>query len=140
MAALYDSGYRHLTAFDYSPDAIARAASLFAPREIELLCADATALPFEGTALFDAALDKGALDAVGIGGRESLAAAVSELARVVAPGGVVVSISRALEEEEITGAFPSSEWLMVRDGGLHICESGEVSTDLAASLYAWQRR
>tara|TARA_B100000768_G_C11107353_1_gene301724 strand:+ start:453 stop:665 length:213 start_codon:yes stop_codon:yes gene_type:complete len=67
---------------------------LFGERAIELCCADATALPY-ADASFDAVLDKGTLDAIGIGSDESLRATVAELARTVATGGVVVSISRA---------------------------------------------
>jgi SAM-dependent methyltransferase len=141
VAEMYESGYTALTAFDYSQDAVERAAALFAPRPITLLRADATALPFRGERLFDAALDKGALDAIGIHSVASLRLAASELARVVRPGGVVLSVSRALDEEVMLGAFANDErWEVLRDGGLYLAESGEVSTDLAASLYAWRRR
>ena len=65
---------------------------------------------------------------------------MDELARVVAPGGVVVAVSRALEPDELLRPFAGGDWEVLRDGGLHICEGGEVSTDLAAGLYAWRRR
>ena len=42
----------------------------------------------------------------------------------------------------IRAAFDGSDgrrWEELRDGGLHIAEGGEVSTDLAAGLYAWRR-
>jgi len=136
---LYDAGYHELTAFDYSPHAVERAAELFGERDIALLCADATQLPLP-SASFDAVLDKGALDSIGIHSLESLAAAVDELARTTAAGGVVVSISRALEAEEIRAPFSPSEWDVLRDGGLHITEDGIVSTDLSANLFAWRRR
>ena len=71
---------------------------------------------------FDAVLDKGALDAVGIASLDALAAATGELARTVREGGVVVSISRALEPSELVGAFPDALWANLRDGGLHVCE------------------
>ena len=82
-----------------------------------------------------------ALDAIGIGGAADLRLAVDEVGRVVAPGGVVVAVSRALEPDELLRPFAGDGgWEVLRDGGLHICESGEVSTDLAAGLYAWRRR
>ena len=142
ISALYDAGYRALTAFDYSADAVARARELWGDRDIRLLCADATALPFDGSMPpFDAVLDKGALDAIGICSKESLTEAVQELGRVTATGGLVVSVSRALEADVLRGAFDGQGiWEEIRDGGIHICESGEVTTDLAASLYAWCRR
>jgi ubiquinone/menaquinone biosynthesis C-methylase UbiE len=74
--------------------AIWLARALFGERAIALCCADATALPY-ADASFDAVLDKGTLDAIGIGSDDSLRASVAELARTVATGGVVVSISRA---------------------------------------------
>ena len=139
VAALYDAGWTRLTAFDYSAGAIERLRPLIGERAIALHVADARALPFE-TASFDAVLDKGALDAIGIGGAADLQRAVDELGRVVTPGGVVVAVSRALEPDELLRPFAGEEWEILRDGGLHICESGEVSTDLAAGLYAWRRR
>ena len=149
VAALYDAGYTHVTAFDYSKPAVERAKELFHPRPITLLWADATALPFESGSNFDAVMDKGALDAIGIAGEAPLRAAVKELARVIAPGGVVMSVSRALEPDDLMGAFHADEggkadqqqqWEVVRDGGLYIAETtGAVSTDLAAGLFAWRR-
>ena len=139
VAGLYDAGWKCVTAFDYSADAVERAATLFDGREIELCCADARELPWDD-ASFDAVLDKGALDAIGIFGRDALSAATAELERAVVAGGVVVSISRALEPTTLTDAFAPERWEPLRDGGLHVCESGEVSLDLAAGLFAWRRR
>ena len=140
VAALYDAGWTRLAAFDYSAGAIERLRPLIGERAIALHVADARALPFDA-ASFDAVLDKGALDAIGIGGAADLQLAVDELARVVAPGGVVVAVSRALEPDEWLRPFAGDGgWEVLRDGGLHICESGEVSADLAAGLYAWRRR
>lgn len=153
VAELFDAGWRDLAAFDYSADAVERARTLFGDRTIELCCADATALPY-ADASFDAVLDKGTLDAIGIGGDERLRAAVAELARTVAAGGVVVSISRALEGAELLSAFEplrgepappvetwheERQWEVLRNGELHIAETGEASVDLAAGLFAWRR-
>ena len=51
-------------------------------------------------------------------------------------------MSRALESGELLDAFrsPPETWDVLRDGSLHVAESGEVSTDLAAGLYAFRRR
>ena len=138
VAGLFDAGWSRVSCFDYSPDAISRAAELYGDRAIELRCADARALPYSD-ASFDAVLDKGALDAVGIAGREALAEAIVELSRTVAAGGVVVSVSRALETSTLVEAFDPASWEVLRDGGLHLAESGEASTDLAANLLAWRR-
>ena len=144
VVGLFDAGWKDLTAFDYSPEAIDRAAALCEGRDIRLLCCDARALPYPD-ASFDAVLDKGALDAIGIAGGPALTAAVAELGRTVARGGVVVSISRALEPTTLLAAFADAEgdeatrWAVLRGGGLHVAEGGEVSTDLAAGLFAWRR-
>ena len=139
IAQLFDAGYEALTAFDYSQHAVDRAAALFGERAITLLCADATDLPL-AAASFDAVLDKGALDAIGIHSLDSLEAAVEQLARTTAVGGTVVSVSRALEADELCAPFATTgEWKVLLDGGLHIAEEGQVSTDLSAGLYAWSR-
>lgn len=139
VVGLYDGGYECLTAFDYSAAAVTRATELFGARAIELACADATDLPYAERS-FDAVLDKGALDAIGIASDDALRAATAELARCIVPGGVVVSVSRALEESTVLGAFQAAQWNVEHDGGLYLAESGAVSTDLAASIYVWRRR
>ena len=139
VVGMYDAGYTYLTAFDYSAAAVTRAAALFENRDIELACADATALPYADDT-FDAVLDKGALDAIGIHSNVALRDATSELARCVVAGGVVVSVSRALEEQTILSAFEPEMWEVEHDGGIYIAEGGEASNDLAASLYVWRRR
>ena len=132
VAALYDAGWTRLAAFDYSAGAIERLRPLIGERAIALHVADARALPFDA-ASFDAVLDK-VLGRDRDRRRRRLQLAVDELARVVAPGGVVVA-ARALEPDELLRPFAGDGgWEVLRDGGLHICESGEVSTDLAAGL------
>ena len=139
VADMWDAGYVQITAFDYSPDAVSRMRPIIGDRPIDCLCADATALPFDDMR-FDAVLDKGTLDAIGISSESDLSAAVHELARVLTPGGVVVCISRALDREAILRAFADPDrWENLRDGSLHVAETGEVSHDLAADLYAWRR-
>jgi SAM-dependent methyltransferase len=139
IVGLYDAGWSDVTAFDYSEAAIDSALALIGERSIELRCADALALPY-ADASFDAVLDKGTLDSIGINSVESLQRAVAEFERVVAPDGVVVCISRALEPAELLAAFHASQWSLERDGGVHITESGEASIDLSAGLFAWRRR
>lgn len=136
---LFDSGWQDLTAFDYSAAGVERAASLYGDRPIKLTCADATCLPYD-TASFDAVLDKGTLDAIGIASKDALRASATELARTVVTGGVVLSVSRALEAHEMLTAFAPAQWEVLLDGGLHVAETGEVSTDTAANLYVWRRR
>ena len=65
ILGLWDAGWQSVTAFDYSEDAVKRARAIFGDRDIKLLCADSRELPFQ-TDEFDAVLDKGVLDAVGI--------------------------------------------------------------------------
>mmetsp|Transcript_21139 Transcript_21139/g.55666 ORF Transcript_21139/g.55666 Transcript_21139/m.55666 type:complete len:253 (+) Transcript_21139:77-835(+) len=143
LPKMFDAGWRGLTAFDYCEDAVVRARALVGDRDIRLLCADATALPLPSAASghgFDAVFDKGALDAIGIGGSDLLEAAVGELARTTVGGGVVVSVSRALEPGELDSAFCDEQWETLRDGALHIAPCGAASTDLSANLLVWRRR
>ena len=136
---LFDAGWCQLAAFDYSEAGVARAAALYGERNIDLRCADATCMPYDD-ASFDACLDKGTLDAIGITSKDALRASTGELARVVGEGGVVMSVSRALEADVLLSAFDAARWEVLRDGGLHVADTGEVTTDLAAGLYAWRRR
>ena len=135
---LYDAGWRDVAAFDYSAAGVERAAALYGDRRIDLRCCDATQLPYESSS-FDAVLDKGTLDAIGIASTEALHASALELGRTVVAGGIVVSVSRALEARVMLGAFDTLQWELLRDGEIHVAETGEVTTDLAASLYAWRR-
>lgn len=62
-----------------------------------------------------------------------------------------MSISRALEAAELLAAFEplnlddevtrvgARQWEVLRNGELHIAETGEASVDLAAGLFAWRR-
>ena len=135
------AGFEQITGFDYSADAVTRAAALLDGKHsgVTLLCADACDLPLRDST-FDAVIDKGTLDAVDIAGGDLLQRAAAELARVVRAGGVVVSVTRVCDPEVLEAAFPASTWERLRDGTLHIAPDGESSTDLAASLWAWRRR
>jgi len=74
IVGLFDAGWRSVTAFDYSEDAVTRARALLGDRDIELLSADATNMPFANDA-FDAVLDKGVMDAINIAGAILISAA-----------------------------------------------------------------
>jgi hypothetical protein len=135
---LYDHGWTNLTAFDYSNAAVRRATQLFGPtRHVNLFTADARDLPLADASV-DAILDKGTLDAIAIAG--ALDAAVHELTRVTAVGGVVVCISRVISPEELWEVFDASLWERIHDGSLAFAPDGEATIDLGAELYSWRRR
>mmetsp|Transcript_27063 Transcript_27063/g.57766 ORF Transcript_27063/g.57766 Transcript_27063/m.57766 type:complete len:317 (-) Transcript_27063:1472-2422(-) len=137
---LYNSGYRHLTAFDYSPGAIDRQRDLmeYLPKNtsgsqdsIRLSVLDARNLPSEWTGEFDVVIEKGALDAIYLSGDGNFEKAVLELTRVVKRGGICVSVSGVVEAELRKEVFGSGEaWDCLRDGG----------NDLKAGCFIWRRR
>ena len=146
MVDMYDSGWRHLTAFDYAPSGVARAAALFgSSRPIELSVADVRDLPYSD-ATFDAVLEKGTLDAVFLSGgsvevqrKRNLQRAVDELHRVVRPGGVVFSVCAAAAAH-LPAAFASStSWRVLRDGSVHVTDDGVASINVDATMLAWER-
>ena len=162
MVEMYDAGWTSLSAFDLSEEAIARASDLFGPERllgsagvgaagVSLAVADARELPFEASS-FDAVLDKGTLDAVYLAGgldkaarRRSLRRAVDELARVVRPGGVVLSVTAAAEAH-LPAAFlePRAEeegarWRVLWDGSVFVTEEGDASINVDATMLAWER-
>ena len=150
MVDMYDAGWTSLTAFDYSEEAVACAARLFGDERLQngvaLNVADAKKLPYAPG--FDAALDKGTLDAVYLsGGRDAedrmknLQCAVNELGRVIRPGGVVLSVTGAAADH-LPAAFTaqSDVWRVLWDGSPHITEDGFASINVDATLLAWERR
>ena len=67
--------------------------------------------------------------------------AVSEMARVLKSGGIVFSITAACADA-VRAAFEAGDgttWRQLRDGELHITEDGYVSTNIDATMFAWQR-
>lgn len=144
MVDLYDAGWEHLHAFDFSSASIERTRTLFGDRRlVDLRCADARQLPYADS-VFDAALDKGTLDSVLQAGesaaerRDNLQAASDELARVVRPGGTVVSLTGF--PDKVGAAFADARmWRCLRDGGVHITEDGFASNQIDAHLMAWAR-
>mmetsp|Transcript_8275 Transcript_8275/g.17522 ORF Transcript_8275/g.17522 Transcript_8275/m.17522 type:complete len:240 (-) Transcript_8275:204-923(-) len=132
---LYGSGYKDLTAFDYSPNAIERQEELLtydtgAARDVKLSVEDARELPRGWTASFDAILEKGALDAVYLSGDGNVERAATEFGRVLRKGGICVSISGVVPEElRRETLFPKEEWEWLRDG----------SEDLKAGCFVWKK-
>ena len=150
MVDLYDAGWQQLTLFDYAPSGVERAAALFGDREVDLRVADACALPYADGS-FDAVLDKGTLDAVYLSGGTTpaarlakLTAAADELARLLRPGGVVLSLTAVAAPKmprcfhERDGADPL--WRVLRDGeATWITEDGFASNNVDAPMLAWER-
>ncbi len=137
---LYNSGFRSLTAFDYSPVAIDRQRDLleYLPKNvsgnrdsIRLSVLDARNLPLEWTGEFDVIMEKGALDAIYLSGDGNFEKAVGELTRVVKKGGICVSVSGVVEAGLREKTFGGGEaWDCLRDG----------CYDLKAGCFVWRRR
>lgn len=149
---LYQFGYRDITAFDYSRDAIERQRELLeydsgAVEEIKLYVMDARDLKesecechndndeesaVSWTDYFDIIFEKGALDAIYLSGPEqgNVQLAVEELTRVIKPGGYFMSVSGVVPEELRREMFHADKgWEWMRDG----------SDDLKAGVFVWKR-
>jgi len=146
MVQMYDDGWQHLTLFDYSLEGVRRAAALFGERPVDVRVADACALPY-ASAAFDAALDKGTLEAVYLNGgsdadarTRKLEEAADELTRTVRPGGVLLSITCAAAPR-VAAAFGRrrEQWRVLWDGDFLLTEDGYASNNVDASLLAWRR-
>ena len=112
---------------------------------VDLRVADARALPYTADS-FDAALDKGALDAVFLsGGSEfserklQLQRAVDELERALQPGGVVLSVTAAATPHVAKAFAASGGWRVLRDGEFHVTEDGFASNNVDATMLAWSK-
>ena len=132
VASLHAAGWRDLTAFDYSAEAVARLEDLLwdADPPPSVSVADARDLHGLADASFDAALEKGALDAIYLAGDGNLERAVDELSRVIRRGGVLVSVSGVVPPELRRRCFDDARWAWLRDGG----------DDLAAGSFVLERR
>uniref|UniRef100_A0A7S1ZUP8 Methyltransferase type 11 domain-containing protein n=1 Tax=Ditylum brightwellii TaxID=49249 RepID=A0A7S1ZUP8_9STRA len=160
MVDMYDAGYKYMTAFDYAPDGVEFAKTLFGENRIRgdddggdvgvnLDVADARNLPYDDDS-FDAVLEKGTLDAVYLSGGsdkelafQHLSMAVSELSRVVKKGGIVFSVTAACVDA-IQDAFDveiekNGVWTQVKDGSLYITEDGYTSNNVDATMLVWKR-
>lgn len=144
---MFDAGYQNITAFDYAEAGVECARKLLGItrlRTVEVLVADARDLPFEDDS-FDAIFEKGTLDAIYLsGGRDKelaakhLEMAVSEMARMLVEGGVVVSITAACVDA-VQSSFESNEWKQIQDGSLYITDDGFASNNVDGTLLAWKR-
>jgi len=96
---------------------------------------------------FDAVLEKGTLDAVFLSGGkdkkvagEQLQMAVSELARIVRTGGIVVSIAAPCADAVHAAFFVEPQtWKTIRDGNFYMTEEGYTSNNVDAKIFAWER-
>lgn len=132
---LFHFGYKDLTAFDYCESAIERQQDLLmynreAQEKVKLLVRDARSLDEDWTDLYDVIIEKGALDAVYLSGKGNVEKAISEFARVIKPGGYVMSISGVLPEQLRNNAFCQDNWEWTRDGG----------SDLKAGCFVFRRK
>ena len=164
MVDMYDEGFRHMTAFDYAPEGVECATRFFGvdrllscglpdgtpvrddgEEGVDLRVVDARQLTYEDDS-FDAVLEKGTLDAIYLSGAddkkvasEQLALSVSELARVVQKGGIVVSITAACAEAVELAFRDTNVWKVRRDGTFHVTEDGYCSNNVDATIFAWER-
>jgi SAM-dependent methyltransferase len=145
---MYDAGYEQLTAFDYAPESIAHCQTMLEPdRAVDLRTADARDLACYASESFDAVIDKGTLDAVFLAGdniderQESLRRAISELARVLRPGGIFWSLSGLCDEPLQSSALwtDSDCWEAVTDGSLFTTADGYTSNNVDGTLLVWKK-
>lgn len=149
IVGMYDAGYRNLVLFDYAPEGVQCARRLLGPERsstVELLVADARDMPFESES-FDAILEKGTLDAVYLSGGKDKALstnhldmAVRELARVLKPGGIMMSITAAcVDKVQASFVEHASDWLQLRDGSFYMTEDGYTTNNVDGTILAWRR-
>jgi len=133
---LLREGYRDLTAFDYTENAISRQEDLLTytsdgSEYVSLRVMDARKLDDDwSNEKFDAILEKGALDAIYLSGNGNVEKAASELKRVLRSGGIFLSVSGVIPEELRRDLFKTDDWDWIRDG----------SDDLKAGCFIWRRK
>lgn len=136
---LYNYGYHDITAFDYSSNAIKCQIDLLSYYNKELLdndnvslvVRDGRCLDDEWTNTFDIIFEKGALDAIYLSSSDdgNVEKAVTELGRVIKPGGYFISVSGVVPEELRREMFQENDWEWIRDG----CD------DKKAGCFIWKR-
>ena len=131
----YAAGYKDITAFDYSSNAIDRQVDLIshdtkASEDINLLVRDARRLDEDWTEIFDVIFEKGGLDAVYLSGEGNVEKAVEELTRVIRRGGILFSVSGVVPEQLRKDIFCQNEWEWIRDGG----------EDMQAGCFVFKRK
>ena len=164
MVDMYDFGYKQMAAFDYADEGVESARRFFGERVLstneeeeesiengnddgcDLRVADARDLPYANDS-FDAILEKGTLDAIYLSGAgdkvlggDHLDMAVSEMARVIRKGGIVVSITAACADA-VKESFEKCDgaWRVLRDGGFYVTDDGFTSNNIDATIFAWER-
>ena len=149
---LWNAGYTELAAFDYAPRSIEYCQStMLLPEEanVQLVVADARDLSCYESASFDAVLDKGTLDAIFLAGDtaaqrlNNLQRSISELQRVLRPGGIFWSLSgicadglRKLNDECWMKPVP---WQVLTDGSLYTTRDGYTSNNIDGTLMVWRK-
>lgn len=143
LTDLYDAGYI-VSAFDYATESIAFCRSNLNGRLIDLENADCRSLPYTSQT-FDVVLDKGTLDAIYINGAtnpekiENLQKAVTELQRVLRPGGIFWSLSGICIEALPTLASTWDGWECFADGSFYTTKDGYTSNNVDGSLFVWKK-
>ena len=143
---MYDYGYTRMSAFDYAEEGVECAKKFFADRDCDLRVSDCRNLSSYENDSFDAILEKGTLDAVYLSGAhdkalavEYLDMAVSEMARVLCKGGIVMSITAACADAVQESFGKSGKFRILRDGGFYATEDGFTSNNIDATIFAWER-
>jgi hypothetical protein len=146
MVDMYDYGYTRMSAFDYAEEGVECAKKFFADRDCDLRVLDCRNLSSYEQDSFDAILEKGTLDAVYLSGAhdkalavEYLDMAVSEMARVLCKGGIVMSITAACADAVQASFGKSCKFRVLRDGGFYATEDGFTSNNIDATIFAWER-
>ena len=150
---MFDSGYRHITAFDYAPEGVECARRMLGPERLTLIddlrVADCRDLPYEDGS-FDAVLEKGTLDSIYLSGgrdkdisRKHLALATSELTRITKIDGIVFSVTAACADsvQKSFDAYNSEHncWEQIRNGDLWMTD-GFASNNVDATMLVWKKR
>ena len=144
LQSLYNAGYAQLAAFDYAPSSIAHCRTQLAATNlsdhIDWAVADATqTLPYSSDSMA-LVLDKGTLDAIYIADTSWLAMAVTQLQRVVAPGGIFWSLS-GICTEALRGLDCWQGWEVCADSTVHLVTTrdGYTSNNLDGDLLVWRK-
>ena len=113
---------------------------------VDLAVADARQLPYPRDA-FDAVIDKGTLDAIFLIGEsreerlENLSQAVSEMARVLKPGGILWSLSAicvdALQDHVVVNNA-TVDWKVLNDGSFFMTSEGYASNNVDGTMLVYR--